>query len=298
MNRMFAAAAVAAALLVAGCGDDDDDASPVTSQPYALDGTSWSYCHVEENFPQDAWNTFTFIGGTMHATQLEYSSSDSTCSGTAHGNPGDAFSAAFTDLGATTATLDGAPVAARSVRLTDGGQPVDGVMYLDAAQDPDALYLAFDSPTVLSPRPHSKEAPSSVTAAALQGAWVSCITEDLLDRREVLTFAGYAVSVVATTHTSADGSCTGTATPEFESVGVAVLRADTPATLDGAAVTARQADVVFASGDALHSIVYIDAAATPDVLYTGDELATVGLDGATTARRPTVLQAWRPRKKQ
>ncbi len=298
MSRMFAAAAVAAALLVAGCGDDDDDASPVTSQPYPLDGTSWSYCHVEEGFPQDAWNTFTFVGGTMHATQLEYSSSDSTCSGTAHANLDDAFSAAFTDLGATTATLEGAPVAARSVRLGEGGQSTDGVVYLDAAADPDALYLGFETPGVLWPRPHAKEAAAGVTAAALQGAWVSCVTEDLRDRREVLTVSGYAVSTVGTAHTSADGSCTGTATPEFEDAGVMVLRAETPATLGGIAVTARQADVAFASGGALHSIVYLDASATPAVLYTGDDQATAGLDGATTARRPVVLQAGRPRRKQ
>jgi hypothetical protein len=69
------------------------------------------------------------------------------------------------------------------------------------------------------------------------------------------------------------------------------------AMLGAAPVTANTIDF-HATGFDLYSIYYIDEAANPDVLYIGDETATVGLDGSAPDKRPTELQDWKPRPKQ
>jgi hypothetical protein len=264
-----------------------------------VDATTWSFCRLEENMPQDEWESFTFIGGTLFRTQLEYASTDSSCTGEFHGNVENAWSAAYALGGDAAATLDAGPVTARSLELlTEDGSLFSGMLYVETAREPDELHLGVDGVPELWPRAYVKEAAQAVSVPALQGIWDSCATFDTGDFREVFTVNGYRILVSGTRYSSSDGSCSGSATPEFEEVVSFVLRGTTPATLDGGIVLARAADAVFASGRRLYSTMYLDTTSTPHVLYVGDETADPARDGSTPDSRPIALQQWRPRVKQ
>lgn len=99
-------------------------------------------------------------------------------------------------------------------------------------------------------------------------------------------------------YASTDGSCTGVETPEGDWTGFATAGPEVAATLGGVPVAgARETDVTLGGEPTFYSILYVDTAANPDVLYTGDESADPARDATTPERRPNVLQAWRPRTK-
>jgi hypothetical protein len=266
---------------------------------WTVDGATWSFCRLEQNMPQDEWETFTFIGGTLFRTQLEYASTDSSCTGEFHGQVENAWSATYALGGDVAATLDGVTVTARSLDLVaEDGTPWSGMLYVDTAREPDELHLGVDGVPDLWPRAYAKEEAHAVSAPALQGVWDSCVTFDTGDQREVFAVDGYRMLVTGTSYSSSDGSCGGTPTAAFEDVVSFVLRETTPATLGGSAVLARAADAVFASGRRLYSTMYLDTTRTPNVLYVGDETADPARDGSTPDSRPIALQEWRPRVKQ
>lgn len=266
---------------------------------WTVDGATWSFCRLEQNMPQDEWESFTFIGDTLFRTQLEYASTDSSCTGEFHGEVQNAWSLAYALGGNVAATLDGVTVTARSFdALTEDGTPLSGMLYVDTTRDPNELRLGIDAFPDLWPRAYVEEAAQAVSAPALQGVWDSCATFDTGDLGEVFTVNGYRIFVAATSYSSSDGSCSGTATPAFEDMVSFVLRGTTPATLDGSVVLARAADALFASGRRLYSTMYLDTTSTPHVLYVGDETADPARDGSTPDSRPIALQHWRPRVQQ
>ncbi len=279
------------------------EAKRITGQDFAaawaIDGATWSFCRLEQNMPQDEWESLTFVGDTLFRTHLEYASVDSSCTGLFHGEVESAWAAAFALGGDVQVPLDGATVTARALAaVAEDGTPWSGVLYVDTARDPDALHIGVDGVPELWPRPYVKEEPQGVSAPALQGTWTSCSTEDTGDVGEVFTISGYRVAVAGTSYASNDGSCGGAATPTFEDWVAFVLRGTAPATLRESAVVAREVDAVSASGGQLYSIMYIDTSTTPNVLYTGDETADPARDGTAPDRRPLALQQWKPRVKQ
>ena len=266
---------------------------------WALDGATWSFCRLEQNMPQDEWESFTFIGDTLFRNQLEYASTDSSCTGQFHGQVENAWAATIALGGDVEVPLDGTTVTARALEVVaEDGTPWSGFLYVDTAQVPDALHLGLDAVPELWPRAYMKEEPHGVSAPALQGTWSSCSTEVTGDVGEVFTISGYHVSVAGTSYASNDGSCSGAATPAFDDGVSFALRGTTPAMLRDGAVVAREVDAVFGSGGQLYSIMYIDTSTTPNVLYTGDETADPARDGTAPDRRPLVLQHWKARVKQ
>jgi hypothetical protein len=115
--------------------------------------------------------------------------------------------------------------------------------------------------------------------AALQGSWYRCYTEnvgqDLFeDRSEVMTVTGTNVRSVTRSHAgSSDGTCPGAGTVTSDDPGTFVLGGEVPAILRnaGTTVTARAADVTLEGQPVMYTILYLDTAANPDVLYTADE---------------------------
>ncbi len=275
----------------------------------ALLQDSWTACRAGT---PDRREIDHVVGRTSTVTSVEYASADGSCSG----------AATLTGTGTTTflvganapATLAGAPVVARNVDVSKGTGTEFNVVFVDTASDPDRI-LAGDvsaDPTrdgtspAMRPRilaaPWSRAAPlgaSTTTEAALQGTWVACYREDgeLRDQRETLTISGTSASGSNDLFPSMDGSCTGTAKPNSAPFAATIALGGTaPGTLLGTLVSAREVDLSV-SGSTRYSIVWVDASASPPVLYTGDEVVNTYRDASAPDRRPTVLSAWKPRVK-
>jgi hypothetical protein len=293
-------AACLGAMLIAGCPDGEE---LVKAPTLSLDG-AWTSCKTEE-IPQDEWETFLFDGSTMQRVKLEYASSDGTCTGAVHGSVADLWSWTIEVGGGVQTTLEGVPVTARTL----DSPAHHTIVYVDVASDPDALYLgdptadplkdgstADARPTVLwAERPHAKDPSSSADAAALEGTWAACVADPAGDQRQVMTFHGFGVTITRTVYASTDGSCTGVADPAVAPA-VFALRQPVTAALDGNAVTARELDIVD-SGWAYYTLVFLDTAANPDVLYLGDDMH-VARDGTAPEKRPNVLRHGMPHVRQ
>lgn len=136
----------------------------------------------------------------------------------------------------------------------------------------------------------------------LQGTWRSCDNDGQTDFGEDLIFAsGTSGTSVLREYATTNGTCGGAPTATDAAPVSFVLGGNVPATMriSGAAVTARAIDVTIL-GDTFYSIVYVDTAATPDVLYTGDDPFPGDPlhDGSTAEKRHVLLNDGRPRVKQ
>ena len=134
------------------------------------------------------------------------------------------------------------------------------------------------------------------STAPVQGTWTVCNTVGF-DEKRTLTFTGSNVTVATTTYVGSGGTCTG-AIQSFGSGGTTFsLGADVTATLVTASVTAQELTLNF-DPTPEYTIAYVNTGATPALLYLGDLSATPGLDGTAPAKRPTVLDASWPYRKQ
>jgi len=119
-------------------------------------------------------------------------------------------------------------------------------------------------------------------------------TPDLV---ETFTITSTSWTSVNYDYSTNNGTCSAGEVLADSGTGSFVTGGSVAAMLGAAPVTANTIDF-HATGFDLYSIYYIDEAANPDVLYIGDETATVGLDGSAPDKRPTELQDWKPRPKQ
>jgi hypothetical protein len=150
-----------------------------------------------------------------------------------------------------------------------------------------------DRPTVLSLEPRYRAATPTPFPAVVNGTWDACVLElgaPNVDRWERFLISGTTITFSEVVYASGNGSCTGAVNGTGGGSSTIALGAATPATLGGFAVTAHKVDLF-----GMYTIVYVDTMASPYTLYIGDEGATAGLDATSDAKRPTVLQEWKPR---
>ncbi len=282
-------AAVCATMLLAACVEEEELQPPLPKPP-SLEG-AWTSCKTEDNMPQDEWETFLFTGNELQRVQLEYASNDGSCTGAVHGSVANVWDWNLTFGPDFVTTLGSQTVTAR----TFDSEVHHNMLYVDATPEPDVLYLGDPTavpgldgstpdarPTVLwDSRPYRRQAASAIDASALAGNWATgCVENVAGDTIEVFTFLGHTLTVTRTTYESMDASCTGAATPSTFAAALA-LRGPVVATLGAGTVTARQVDLAD-DGFSGYTIMYVDTAATPQVLYVGEL-------GATPETRPSVL---------
>jgi hypothetical protein len=213
------------------------------------------------------------------------------------------------------ASLSGAPVVARAFDTHPAHGAEFNVVYVDAASEPDHLYVGDTSAdssrdgTTPAKRPLvladwwtwtrlSPLGESTTTIDAVQGTWVSCYNEGngASDVWEELTISGTTATVVLTHFPqSFDGRCQGVFSSDGPLAASVTLGVTAPATLLDRPVAAREVDIQPALEP--FTVAWVDASATPPLLYTGDEIADPYRDASAPDRRPTVLQAGRPRAK-
>jgi cysteine-rich repeat protein len=276
-----------------------------------LDGTTWSHCEADSpTTGQSVRRTDAFAWPEVARGEDVYTAS-TDCSG-----PTDPAAhrivrtvvIAVTDRtvgwkDAPPAGLDAQVIATgltfadpttREVVLRD-------VRLLDAAAMPLLVYAGYGDgprdadgfPTQLEPTPTEDQ-----LFGDLQGTWTSCIDEPApsTDTFETMTISAADVFSERGPSTSSDGTCSGAYTPLETMLGTMSLGLGVQATLGSSSVTARAVDVSTVDGT-FYSIIHLDESNDPDLLYTGDQGATAGLDGSAPDRRPTVLESWKPRRK-
>ena len=139
--------------------------------------------------------------------------------------------------------------------------------------------------------------PPAGDGPALEGAWATgCVTVGGRDETDERSFSGSTVTGSAVGFASSNGSCTSVVISAGWS-SLFQIGARAQATLSSAPVTVWQ----FTMGVdpvANYNIVYVDTAASPAVTYFGDCSATAGLDCSAADKRPTVLDAARPYRRQ
>ncbi|MBK9517633.1 MAG: hypothetical protein IPO09_09825 [Anaeromyxobacter sp.] len=128
------------------------------------------------------------------------------------------------------------------------------------------------------------DAAGGALRAAMQGNWSRC---------EVGFGTSYKIGLVVSgsgftqsSRSYANETCTGTGTEEGSGAGTLAFGAALTTFLGGAPVTAYELTATTGVGT-FYDLVYVDTAATPDLLYTGD--SSGANDGSTPALRPTVL---------
>lgn len=312
-KRVRGSFAVALALVAAQLGCSGGDAGGDGDAFLESAQGTWVSCAAAGG-AGDVQTIDTIAGNTSAVATLRFTSSDGTCTGhVAEYHPS---SATFTLGASVQATLGGVTVTAREVNVTPGGgSALYTIAYVDVAAEPDALYqgdLGADPsrdgsspaarPLVLATAGAPKGAPPPVLAfvEALQGTWISCSNDGggAPDLKEALTIDGLAVAGESWTYPSTDATCAGAATPEAPFSANATVGPMVGATLGGVAVSgARETDVTPTSGAPFYSILYLDLASEPDVLYTGDETTDPARDATAPERRPNVLEQGKPRVK-
>jgi hypothetical protein len=135
--------------------------------------------------------------------------------------------------------------------------------------------------------------------ALLQGTWARCSTNGVYDQSETMVFSGTSVVVDRRDHATTDVTCGGAGTATSTTPGTFVLGNETPATMrvSGATVTARAVDVTLEGQATMYSIIYVNAAAQPDLLYTAD-LGDAQHDGSTPDKRDNLLNDEQPFARQ
>lgn len=140
------------------------------------------------------------------------------------------------------------------------------------------------------------DTPAPPSNAALQGTWATgCLAFGNDMSREVM-FSGWNVTAIYSGFQSTDGSCMSQIIVDIHTTTYS-LGPDVVATLSGAPVTAWEI-TLDDEVSPTYGIIYVNAGVTPAVLYVGDCTATQGLDCTAPAKRPTVLDAARPYRKQ
>ncbi len=300
--------------LSAGCDPDggNDPPAPVPF-PATLQGT-WISCVNEGSGASDQAEALTIDGDTVVSVQTTHASTDATCSGT--GTVAGTFAGTFTIGGPVEARVGaaGGVVTARAIDVTDGGGVTFySIVYVDVGPNPDVLYTgdqaidpALDGSTP-DRRPAVLEAwkprylgglPEPSFADVIQGSWASCQGSYYGDVKERLSFSGESWSGLDTLHSSYDGSCSGSVVDTFSFGGSFTVGGAVPAQLGVNTVTAHATNLVasYPASVTLYTLLYVDAASTPDVLYIGD--SSGARDGTTPANRPVSLVAQLPYRKQ
>jgi hypothetical protein len=298
MTRLVTALSIA---LVASCSERPE---LTPGDPGDLDGT-WVDCSNDGG--NDMRDVLILSGSTFDVMPYVYVTTDGSCGGA--GTPSEGPSGGTMTLGAPAdAWLGDAVVQATPVDLPMGGSMYYSILWRDTGAAPDVLYVGDDMataglggtspesrPNVLQTwRPRYRQTIPS--AADMIGTWLVCKNNGFSDEREEITITAATMSVSTTEYSSTNDTCTGTptsasaTTPFPFTVGASVY-----STLGTTTVTALSVD---AAAVQLHTVIWVDEHVTPNVLYVGDELATPGYDASDPARRPTVLQASKPRVKQ
>jgi hypothetical protein len=126
-------------------------------------------------------------------------------------------------------------------------------------------------------------APADVFRAALQGSWTECKESDG-SRLEPLTFSGLQLTVTSILYS--DLACAGSEVSTSTRSGTVTIGSAVTANLGSSPVTALQVDFTV-EGTTSYDLAYVDTAATPDRLHTGDKSGAK--NGSTPALRPTEL---------
>lgn len=124
----------------------------------------------------------------------------------------------------------------------------------------------------------------------LAGEWVGCLSDGAGDQSRRMYFYADSFSLETRTHASADGSCRGAETSSALEIWRFRLGADVPAQVGaaGTEVVARELNLQ-SSSETLFTIVYVDEAATPRLLYFGDLARDPLQDGTAPEKRPDLL---------
>jgi hypothetical protein len=134
--------------------------------------------------------------------------------------------------------------------------------------------------------------PPEISGGTLSGEWVACLNEGGADQSRTIVF--YSDSFASTTRTFAttDGTCGGAETASAREPWRYRLADPISAQLgpSGASVAARELNVEN-SFETVFTIVYVDEASDPRVLYLGDLAFDPLQDGSAPERRPAVLSA-------
>lgn len=314
-TRMRISLALLLAGLSAGCGPDGRSDPPAPDDPFprTLQGT-WVSCVNEGSGAPDLAEALTIDGNAVVSVQTTHVSTDATCSGA--GTVAGTFSGTFTIGGPVEARVGagGVVVTARAIDVTDSaGVTFYSIIHVDTGPTPDVLYTgdqgidpALDGSTP-DRRPDVLEAwkprrlgglPEPGFSDVIQGSWASCQRGYYGDVRETLSFSGTGWSGLDTLHSSDDGSCSGSVLDTFSFGGSFTLGGTVSAPLGVTTVTAHATDLIasYPVSVTLYTLLYVDAAATPDVLYVGD--TSGALDGSTAANRPASLVAQLPYRRQ
>jgi hypothetical protein len=144
----------------------------------------------------------------------------------------------------------------------------------------------------------SQDDPPPPDLENLQGTWAACQTTYYGDLKEALTFGTGTWSGVDTFHSSYDGSCSGSVVDSASMGGTFVVGTTVSAPLGTGTVTAHTADILFTYpvSTTLYTLLYVDVAPAPDVLYIGN--TSGAYDGTTAAKRPVAMESRLPYKKQ
>lgn len=126
----------------------------------------------------------------------------------------------------------------------------------------------------------------------LAGEWTGCLNDGAGDYSRRMVF--YADSFSSTTRrfSTTDGTCGGTETGASTEIWRLRIGADVPAQLGavGTAVTVTARELNLQNSfETLFTIVYVDDAATPRLLYFGDLALDPLQDGTSPEKRPDLL---------
>jgi hypothetical protein len=135
----------------------------------------------------------------------------------------------------------------------------------------------------------SDSTPPPVTPS-FDGTWVACRNDGGTDYREIFTIFGTSGSIGQLDYATTDSTCDGDTTSDLSVPVTAVYGAQVSASLGAGSVMATKVDVnlPLPTPETFYTLIYRDAAASPDVLHLGDDAGTY--DGSTAALRPIALQ--------
>lgn len=271
---------------------------------------AWISCDPAPVGTADQGHALTISGAAYTMRTYRFTTGTRTCGGT--GTLVSTESGTLVFGGAVPATLDGAPVTAAEVDVRPStGTPTYTIGYADPATG--RLFLGDTSAELGLDGSSSDARPMALATASYgrgtfaniggdgpvgaslqtsaQGAWIACdpTPAGTADTGYALTISGTTYTRSTYRFTTGTRTCGGTGAQvgATQAGTVAFGTASVAATLNGASVTATSMDLTPSGGSTSYGIGYFDATASR--LYLGDPAATAGLDGATAARRPAVL---------